>query len=640
MRLREIRIQNFRSFKDETIHLDDYTCLVGPNGAGKSTVLQALNVFFRNTAGSAVNLHILSEEDFHHKNTSEPVRIALTFDDLSAEAQEDLKAYYRNGKLVISAVAAWNSNTGSAEVKQYGSRMVMKPFAPFFEANEKKAPAGELKAIYAKLQQEFADLPKASSKGDMESALRAYEEAYPEKCELLESENQFYGWSKGENRLRKYFQWIYVPAIKDPSTEQEEGRATALGQLLERTVRAKVNFQDRITELRNSVAERYAEMIAKEQAALNDLSGSLTKRIQEWTHSGTQIQVSWHYNPDKSFTVNEPLARIAVGEDKFLGEIPRLGHGLQRTVFVSLLQELAENEEDKFPTLLLGFEEPELYQHPPQARHMCSLLEELSTKNTQIILTTHSPYFVSGRGFENMRMVRKSGDDKTKVSQITHKQIAGRIGEALGEEPRSSTSTMASVEQIMQPSQNELFFASAVILVEGIEDVAFISTHLNLTGKWGEFRRHGCHFVIASGKQNLSRPLTVAEGLGIPVFVVFDADAVANRDNPGNHARDNKCILSLCGAAGVDPMPKSPVWAENAVMWHSDIADVVRNDIGEAVWGDAENKAKVEHGFLDGVKRKNSLLIAATLEELSKRGSRSEILEKLCVAILEFASKH
>lgn len=66
MRLREIRIQNFRSFKDETIHLDDYTCLVGPNGAGKSTVLQALNVFFRNTAVSAVNLHVLSEEDFHH----------------------------------------------------------------------------------------------------------------------------------------------------------------------------------------------------------------------------------------------------------------------------------------------------------------------------------------------------------------------------------------------------------------------------------------------------------------------------------------------------------------------------------------------------------------------------------------------
>lgn len=640
MRLREIRIQNFRSFKDETIHLDDYTCLVGPNGAGKSTVLQALNVFFRNTAVSAVNLHVLSEEDFHHKNTSEPARIVLTFDDLAAEAQEDFKAYYRNGKLVISAVAVWNPNTGGAEVKQYGSRMVMKQFAPFFEASEKKAKAEELKAIYGKLQQEFADLPKASSKADMESALRAYEEAHPEKCELLESESQFYGWSKGENRLRKYFQWIYVPAIKDPSTEQEEGRATALGQLLERTVRAKVNFQDRITELRDSVAEKYGEMIAKEQAVLSELSGSLTKRIQEWTHSGTEIQVSWHYNPEKSIAVNEPLARIAVGEDKFLGAIPRLGHGLQRTVFVSLLQELAENDGNQFPTLLLGFEEPELYQHPPQARHMCSLLEELSKKNTQIILTTHSPYFVSGKGFENVRMVRKSGDGKTTVSQITHKQIAETIAKALGEEPRSSTSTMASVEQIMQPSQNELFFASAVILVEGIEDVAFISTHLNLTGRWGDFRRHGCHFVIASGKQNLSRPLAVAQGLGIPIFVVFDADAAANKQNPGNHPRDNKCILSLCGAVGANAMPEAPVWAENVVMWHSDIADVVRKDFGEGVCDEAENKAKSDHGFLDGIKRKNSLLIAATLEELYNRGLKSESLEKLCAAILGFATKH
>ena len=31
MKLRELRIQNFRSFKDETIQFDDYTCFVGPN---------------------------------------------------------------------------------------------------------------------------------------------------------------------------------------------------------------------------------------------------------------------------------------------------------------------------------------------------------------------------------------------------------------------------------------------------------------------------------------------------------------------------------------------------------------------------------------------------------------------------------
>ena len=45
MRLRSLRIENFRSFEDQTIPFDNYTCFVGPNGSGKSTVLIALNIF-------------------------------------------------------------------------------------------------------------------------------------------------------------------------------------------------------------------------------------------------------------------------------------------------------------------------------------------------------------------------------------------------------------------------------------------------------------------------------------------------------------------------------------------------------------------------------------------------------------------
>ena len=39
MRISSIRIENFRSFEDETLPLNNYACLVGPNGAGKATVL-------------------------------------------------------------------------------------------------------------------------------------------------------------------------------------------------------------------------------------------------------------------------------------------------------------------------------------------------------------------------------------------------------------------------------------------------------------------------------------------------------------------------------------------------------------------------------------------------------------------------
>ncbi|WP_435349865.1 AAA family ATPase, partial [Klebsiella quasipneumoniae] len=69
MKINTVRIENFRSFNDETITLDDYTCFVGCNGAGKSTLQNALNVFFRQYKDSKTDLSKLSVEDFHHRDT-------------------------------------------------------------------------------------------------------------------------------------------------------------------------------------------------------------------------------------------------------------------------------------------------------------------------------------------------------------------------------------------------------------------------------------------------------------------------------------------------------------------------------------------------------------------------------------------
>ena len=73
---------------------------------------------------------------------------------------------------------------------------------------------------------------------------------------------------------------------------------------------------------------------------------------------------------------------------------------------------------------------------------------------------------------------------------------------------------------------------------EGLEDVALVATHLRLSDQWDEFRNLGCHFVVSMGKTNLSRPLAIANGLGIPAFTVFDADG--NMTGAGERERNER----------------------------------------------------------------------------------------------------
>jgi len=635
MKLESVRIKNLRSFADVPVPLNDYTCLVGPNGSGKSTILCALNVFFRETENSGTNLSLLDREDFHQKNTVEPIEITVTFADLSPEAQHDFSNYYRQGKLIISAVATFNDATGKAEVKQYGQRLAMPGFKDFFRAIGDKKTVAELRPLYAEIQKNFGGLPASGTKDAMVEALRKYEIEHPDQCELISSEDQFYGVSKGANRLAQYIQWVYVPAVKDAATEQLEARDTALGKLLSRTVRAKTNFEEAVKTLRTGMQEQYQQLLDKNQEVLKELSDSLQTRLTEWAHPEATLKLEWRQDPDKSVRVEEPLARIIAGEGNFEGELPRFGHGLQRSYLLALLHELASSNDKATPRLILGCEEPELYQHPPQARHLATVLQDLSKANAQVIISTHSPLFISGEGFEDVRMVRKDAVAKcSTVTYMAYKDIANAVAAATGELPTKPQGVLAKIHQALQPSLNEMFFTSRLVLVEGLEDVAYLSSYLHLMNKWDQYRRSGCHIVPVNGKSEMLRPLVIAKHIGIPTFVVFDSDA--DEQNPGNrakHEKDNKALLALLGMGGANPLPTTSLWGPGFVMWRSNIGALIRAEIGAADWNAFQAEADKQYGHAGGL-RKNTLHIGFCLAQAWEAGKRSPSLERLCNEIL------
>jgi putative ATP-dependent endonuclease of OLD family len=642
MKISEITIENFRSIRKATIPLHDYTAFVGPNGSGKSTVLTALRIFFRDTAGSPTDLLVLREEDFHHKDITQEVIITVTFEDLEASAQSEFEHYVRQNKLVVSAVAVWDENSKTAVVKQYGERLVMKEFAEFFRSDKPGIAIGELRSIYGSIRSRYAELPEVNTKVGMAEALHSYESSHPKLCSLERSSDEFYGFSKGANRLQKFVQWVFIPAVKDASTEQLEAKKNALGILLERTVRSRLSFDQVLGELRTETEGKYQDLLKSTEKELESLSTSLNTRIKDWAHPEASIKLQWHPEAAKYVTIQEPLAQVFAKEGSFGGDLSRFGHGLQRSFLFALLQELSASQGDTGTRLILGCEEPELHQHPPQARHLASVLEKLSTKDAQVIVCTHSPHFVSGHGFEDVRLVRKDKrSQETRIGQVSLEDLAKKISDALDDEPATLSALELKVEQTLQVHVNEMFFSSVIILVEGLEDESYIKTYLTLLDQLQPFRSFGCHIVASGGKNKMIQPLAIAELLNIPTFVVFDADmrSDAKKEYVEQQERDNLALLKLCGVEKPVPLPTESFNHKRLCMWVTTMAKEIQKELGKDEWNRIDAEIRKKQGISEGDFQKNAMFIGSILTEGWNNGLRSKLLESLCDSILKYSSK-
>lgn len=623
MKIEKVQISNFRSIKNETIEFDEYTCFVGANGSGKSNVLNALNIFFRQSGIPGLDPQNLRKEDFYNKDTQTPIEIVLTFGALSNKAKDDFAHYERQGKLIVSVKASFNGENGRAEVKQFGKRLGIEEFSECFE---KDARARQVRCIYERLRKKYSGLPELDTKEDILKSLENYEKEHADECEEIDSSDEFYGASRGAGLLEKYIQWIYIPAVKDVSDEQEEAKGTAFEKLLSRTVRNNVDFEEGIKSIQKEAEKEYSEVLKNSRHQLNTISEVLGKNLALWSHEDTKLDLKWHQKKDIS--LENPIAKAFFGESGFEGgELTNFGHGFQRSFIFALLQTLSENENKSEASLILACEEPELYQHPPQSRHLCSVLNELS-ETSQILVTTHSPYFVSGESFENIRMVRKTGGESI-VTKAKYDDVSRDISDAYGRRcPSPPPRQLAKIHQFLQPEKSEMFFASKIVLVEGPQDVAYITTYLHLMERWDDFRKLGGHIISVAGKSNLSQPIAVATNLKIPIFVVFDSDRCA--DN-----RDNKAILKLLLGNIPDSFPTETLFANNLVMWRSCIEQDVSGEIDG--WENLESTSAHQYGGNPG--KKNPLHISNILKLAWEDGKKSTSLRKTCEKILEFAKE-
>lgn len=170
---------------------------------------------------------------------------------------------------------------------------------------------------------------------------------------------------------------------------------------------------------------------------------------------------------------------------------------------------------DAEPNTVIVIDEPELSLHPTYQKKVMSLLLEHS-KDKQIIISTHSPYFLSWESLENHgRIVRTSinEDGNIKIFQLKDENIKPII---------NSQGNYYNPHTWGLDAKELFFLEDNVIVVEGQEDVIGfnkasqdLDTHLK-----GEFFGWG-----AGGSGNIKHVLDIMNDIGFSkVVAIYDGD--------------------------------------------------------------------------------------------------------------------
>lgn len=346
---------------------------------------------------------------------------------------------------------------------------------------------------------------------------------HPSALEEAEvSDTNFFGFA-GQGKMSGLFDYVLVTADLRASEEAQDSRSAVLGKILERAIdRASadeelVELADQFQQGQSDIHTRHfgpqLDSISKE---LSDAVGVFTKdrsiRIRP-LHADAKL-------PKVQFSVS-------VIDHQTETRVDRQGHGFQRALLIAALKLLAERgtASGNQGVICLAIEEPELFQHPVQARAFASVLRRLaedSGQKVQVTYATHSPCFIEPTHFDQIRRVSRGAPDGTgerlvTISSVTLQAVIDNLDGFVKEE-----TVRKRLDDVCLARLPEALFGEAVVLMEGDTDRAVLE---GCGERGGQFLAvDGIVVAEVGGKPILLLPAAILTLLGIPCLVVFDGD--------------------------------------------------------------------------------------------------------------------
>jgi len=357
MKLRELRIKNFRNLVDVHAPIADTTLLVGENNSGKTALLDALRIALPRTGYGRA--HPFDEYDYHMAGPDE-----------SPQKSEGI------------VIELWFRETASGEWPD--------PIVQALTEIVQTDPVRDLNSIGLRLSSRY------DAKAQQFTFVREFLNLQGEPLAGKAASPAMV------TRFLDYVRLFYLSALRDSDTEFSP-KSQFWGRILRDL---KVDDAKR-KELSNELKKLNQSLLSADPR-LEQVRKSLEKIQGVVSAGGTASIQPLPMQPWDLMAKSQVVIRARGTEVDF--PLSKHGQGIQSLAVLFLFQAYVDvllkptfQEETE---AILALEEPEAHLHPQAIRALTGTISDIAS---QKIISTHSPYVLQGVPIQSVRLLRRVG---------------------------------------------------------------------------------------------------------------------------------------------------------------------------------------------------------------------------------------
>lgn len=531
MILHSFKIKNFRRLKDTFIDIEpDISIFVGSNNSGKTSATQILEMFV-NGGKDKFSIHDFSSDTWATFNTIGQDGFAEggpTLPVISLDLWFEISAADLHRVLDLLPSLEW---TGT----RIGMRISLQPKIPvetLQRYNEAKAKVAAFRAedgMYSPWPKNLFDYLDKELSQEYELVYFALNEAhfdqnYNENEEFVSMRLQP---ESGKRILKSLIRVDCLNAQRHLSDVNSHARAEDLSKCLsrfyKRNLKKREDDHTALKALSNSESElnmHLADVFSDTLGRLSDLGYP--------GFSNPNLVIRSALNPTQIMTQDTRVHYSLDGANP-ASTLPDSYNGLGFKNLIYMVVEILdlqarwiEEEEDRALLHLIFIEEPEAHLHAQLqqvfVRKVLSLLEvqgnDAGIFSSQVIVTSHSPHILYERGFKPIRYFRRSVQGG--IAQSSSCQNLSLFYRNTDPNDRDF------LERYLKLTHCDLFFADAVILVEGNVERLL----LPLMIKKAKPRLQSAYIsILEVGGAFAHKFKSLLEFLGIVTLIITDIDS-------------------------------------------------------------------------------------------------------------------